>query len=162
MTCMATSGSGSRTAGTGATRERQRTEALGLRVIAQLAFFGAVPGSGIRGTSARRTATGAAPGTAAAAAVSALPGRCRKAAYVLTLPLFTSLGVSKWATPLWSRGLALFHRVAGEQRRGRPGGGRGGGVPLEFLGTSWASRQQNLIIDRNINKLYEIVTALTS
>jgi hypothetical protein len=91
-------GNGSRTAGTIAIRWRQQMEGPGRRVIVVSAFFGAVPGSTIRGTSVRRTASGSSPVSGASAAVSALPGRCRKAAYLLTLKLFTAFGPSKRAT----------------------------------------------------------------
>ena len=68
--------------------------AHGREVIVHAALIGAVPGTTILGSSARRAAVGSLPGAAAAVPASALPGPSTvRSSYLLSLYPFTSGGL---------------------------------------------------------------------
>ena len=81
-------GSGLRIAGTTVTPGLRATGALGSAAIVPVAFSAAAPGTATRGTSARRSASGAAPGTGSTTPAFVWPGR----SLLESLPLYLSGG----------------------------------------------------------------------
>ena len=122
-TCTATSGSGSRTAGTTATRAPRRTARRGRRAAARVAFCAAAPGNSNRGTSAPRSASGSptASGSSSTASGSECRGRCGRSP-LESLPLYLFGGFGglpptgvKGATPPWDF-FRLFATCGGVQQ----------------------------------------------
>ena len=74
-TCTAMSGNGLRTAGTTATSALRRTVGRASQEIVRCASVAAAPGTAVRGSCVRRTASGTRPDSVTTSSGSVLPGR---------------------------------------------------------------------------------------
>ena len=118
----ATSGSGCRTAGTTTTRVHRTMARPGKRKGAATAagvWCAVAPGTTDRGTSARRTATGATPTTGTTTSVSVSP-RTSDPLYFVLLPFWGSRGLAPWSRV---RARFSFREVVAEGHSSRPASG---------------------------------------